>query len=363
MNTRNITKRIHVGSVPVGGGAPVSVQSMTNTDTRDPDSTLAQILALQKAGCDIVRVAVPDRKASDRMREIAEGSPIPVIADIHFDYRLALRSIDAGVHGIRINPGNIGDAKKVAMVARAIREAGICIRVGANSGSFHKKFKNIRKDTEGIAQALVKSALEQCRLLEKHGVEKIKVSLKSSDVATTVMACRKLAEVSDYPQHVGITEAGTLRRGIIKSSVGIGAILSSGIGDTIRVSLTADPVEEVKTGIMILESIGLRAGAPEIVSCPTCGRTEIDLIKLAGRIEAEIEKIKSSGAIIGLKKIAIMGCVVNGPGEASDADLGIAGGKERGALFSKGRLVRTVQEKDLLRAFLEELRKHTFHRE
>ena len=358
-----MTRSIHVGSVPVGGGAPVSVQSMTNTDTRDPDSTLAQILALHKAGCDIVRVAVPDRKAADRMREIAEVSPIPVIADIHFDYRLALRAIDAGVHGIRINPGNIGDAKKVAVVAGAILEAGICVRVGANSGSLHKKFKNIKKDSEGIAQALVESALEQCRLLEKHGVGKIKVSLKSSDVATTVMACRKLAEVSDYPQHVGITEAGTLRRGIIKSSVGIGAILSSGIGDTIRVSLTADPVEEVKAGIMILESIGLRSGAPEIVSCPTCGRTGMDLIALAGRIEAEIEKIKSSGAVIGLKKIAIMGCVVNGPGEASDADLGIAGGKGRGALFSKGRLVRTVQEKDLLRAFLEELRKHTFHRE
>lgn len=358
MITRNRTRRIYVGAVPVGGGAPVSVQSMTNTDTRDADSTLAQIFALHEAGCDIVRVAVPDMKAAARLREIAESTPIPVIADIHFDYRLALKAIESGVHGIRINPGNIGDAKKVAAVAKAVLEAGICIRVGANSGSLHKKYKNKGNDSDGIALSLVNSALEQCRLLEKYGVEKIKVSLKSSNVVSTVLACQKFAEVSDYPQHIGITEAGTLRKGIIKSSVGIGSILLSGIGDTIRVSLTANPVEEVKTGIMILESIGLRAGAPEIVSCPTCGRTEVDLIGLASQIESEIERIKSSGSIIGLNKIAVMGCVVNGPGEASDADLGIAGGKGRGAIFRKGKLLKTVHEKDLFEAFMEELRKY-----
>ncbi len=354
------SRKIHIGSVPVGGNAPVTVQSMTNTRTEDVEATLNQIKKLAAYGCDIIRIAVPDRRASERISEIVNGSPIPVVADIHFDYRLALSSIKAGVHGIRINPGNIGDEKALKAVASALLESGISVRVGANSGSLPEKFRNLKKNDpakkdENLADALVMSALEQCNLLEKYAVKNIKVSLKASDVRSTVMAYRKFAKIADYPLHLGITEAGTPRRGIIKSAVGIGALLLDGIGDTIRVSLTADPLEEVKVGIQILESAGLRTPHPEIVSCPTCGRTEIDLLGLAERIENEIERIKSSGRSINLAKIAVMGCVVNGPGEASDADLGIAGGKGRASIFSKGKLIRTVPENEILEVFLEEL--------
>lgn len=359
---RKKTRKIHVGNVPIGGAAPVSVQSMTNSDTRNAGATVSQIKNLVSAGCDIVRVAVPDLKAVEKLPEIIQRSRIPIIADIHFDYRLALGAIRAGIHGIRINPGNIGSEKSVKAVAEAAGEKGIPIRVGSNSGSlpkglFQSKIKAGLKHDEALAESLVSSALEQCRILEKYGFKDIKVSLKASSVPVTVMAYRKFAKLADYPLHLGITEAGTLFRGAVKSSIGIGALLLDGIGDTIRVSLTADPVEEVKTGIMILESVGLRHSGPEIVSCPTCGRTEIDLFGLVEKIENEVEKIRASGKKLRIKKIAVMGCVVNGPGEAKDADLGIAGGRGKTAIFAKGKLLGTCSEKQAFQAFMKELKK------
>jgi (E)-4-hydroxy-3-methylbut-2-enyl-diphosphate synthase len=363
MKKRKETRKLQIGAVPVGGGAIVSVQSMTNTDTRNADATIAQIKELWKAGCEIIRVAVPDREAAEKLPVIIAESPIPVIADIHFDHRLALMAIKAGIHGIRINPGNIGDAKKVRAVAEAAGEKNIPIRVGANSGSLPKKIIETmnRKSgdrTEILADALVKSALGECRILEKFGFKNIKVSLKASSVPATVMAYRKFADLADYPLHLGVTEAGTLLRGTVKSSVGIGTLLLEGIGDTIRVSLTADPIEEIKVGIMILESAGLRRAEPEIISCPTCGRTEIDLFGLVGKIEAEIEKIKASGKKIKIGKIAVMGCVVNGPGEAKDADLGIAGSKNgMAAVFKKGKMKGVFPEDEALKIFREELYK------
>ena len=364
MKKHRETRKFHIGTVPVGGGSPVSVQSMTNTDTRNADATVAQIKELWKAGCEIARVAVPDRKAAEKLEVIVGESPIPIIADIHFDHRLALMAIKAGVHGIRINPGNIGDAKKVRAVAEAAGEKNIPIRVGANSGSLPKNIVGImnRKSgdrVESLADALVKSALHECRILEKYGFRDIKVSLKASSVPATVMAYRKFANLADYPLHLGVTEAGTLIRGTVKSSVGIGTLLLEGIGDTLRVSLTADPVEEVKVGIMILESAGLRRAEPEIVSCPTCGRTEINLFGLVEKIEAEIEKIKASGRKFKIGKIAVMGCVVNGPGEAKDADLGIAGSKNgMVAVFKKGKLKGVFPEDEALKIFREELYKN-----
>ncbi len=363
MKKQRKTRKIYIGKTAVGGGAPVTVQSMTNTDTRNADATVAQIKELWKAGCEIARVAVPDGKAAEKLEAIIAGSPIPVIADIHFDHRLALMAIKAGIHGIRINPGNIGDAKKVRAVAEAAGEKNIPIRVGANSGSLPKNIIETmsRKSgdrCESLSDALVKSALTECRLLEKYGFRNIKVSLKASSVPATVMAYRKFADLADYPLHLGITEAGTLLRGTVKSSVGIGTLLLEGIGDTIRVSLTADPVEEVKVGIMILESAGLRKAEPEIVSCPTCGRTEINLFGLVEKIESEIERIKASGRKIKIGKIAVMGCVVNGPGEAKDADLGIAGSKNgMAAVFKKGRLKGVFPEEEALKIFSEELYK------
>jgi (E)-4-hydroxy-3-methylbut-2-enyl-diphosphate synthase len=352
MQKRRRSKQIEVGNVAVGGEAPVSVQSMTNTDTRDVKATLAQIGILAGNGCEIIRLAVPDTQAAAALHEIVAGSPIPVIADIHFDYRLALQSIAAGVHGIRLNPGNIGDEDRIRQVAEAAGNAGIPIRVGSNSGSISKKLmEKLRKSGQSeesiIAAALVESALEQCRLLETYGFTQIKVSLKASDVPLTITACRRFAEETDYPLHLGVTEAGTPGRGIVKSAVGIGALLLAGIGDTIRVSLTADPVQEVIAGIRILEACGLRSAEPEIVSCPTCGRTEIELIELAERVETLINSIKASGKKIKLKKIAVMGCVVNGPGEAKDADLGIAGaGKGRVALFEKAEITGTYSQQE-----------------
>ncbi|HCE45923.1 MAG TPA: 4-hydroxy-3-methylbut-2-en-1-yl diphosphate synthase [Lentisphaeria bacterium] len=362
MAKRSNTRRIYIGRIPVGGASPVTVQSMTNTDTRDSSATIRQIRKLAESGCDIIRVAVPDIAAAGRLPEILEKSPIPVIADIHFDFKLALASIDAGVAGIRINPGNIGDEKKVRAIAEAAGAKNIPIRVGANAGSLPREFLSKLggkrpHDECRLAEALVKSALNECRILEKFGFRDIKVSLKASSVPVTVMAYRKFSGESDYPLHVGITEAGTLVRGTIKSAVGIGALLLDGIGDTIRVSLTADPVEEVKTGIIILESAGLRKAEPELVSCPTCGRTEIDLMGLVHKVESEIEKIRKTGTRIKLKKLAVMGCVVNGPGEARDADFGIAGAKKsRAAVFMKGRLKGIYSEAaamEMLRIELE----------
>ncbi len=348
---RERSRRVNVGSVAVGGGAPVSIQSMTNVDTRDVAASLAQIRALTGAGCQIVRLAVPDLRAAEALKDIVSASPAPLVADIHFDHRLALASIKAGVHAIRINPGNIGSSEKVRELAEAAGEAGVCIRVGSNSGSlpkglFEAKLARGLSHDAALAEALVDASLEQAKLLESYSFRAIKVSLKASSVVATVAACRRFVELSDYPLHLGVTEAGGAWRGAIKSAVGIGTLLLEGIGDTIRVSLTADPLEEVKAAIAILEAAGLRKPCPEIVSCPTCGRTEVDLIGMAARVEALVERLKASGKKIGLAKIAVMGCCVNGPGEASDADLGIAGGKGNFMLFEKGRRLATLPESE-----------------
>jgi (E)-4-hydroxy-3-methylbut-2-enyl-diphosphate synthase len=354
------TKKIKLGNVEIGGGAPVSIQSMTNTDTGDALATLAQINTLFDAGCEIIRVAVPDRKAIDALPEIIEKSQIPVIADIHFDHRLALGAIAAGIHGIRINPGNIGDQAKVIEVAEAAATTGVPIRVGANSGSLPAgMYENELKDKtpqDAMAISLVKSAFQQCQLLEKCGFDQIKVSLKSPDVPVMVKAYRMFASRSDYPLHIGVTEAGTLTRGTVKSAIGIGALLLDGIGDTLRVSLTADPVEEIKTAILILETVGLRTAHPEIISCPTCGRTEFDLFALVDKIEQEITTIKKSGIKLNIKKVAVMGCVVNGPGEAKDAELGIAGVKGgKASVFLHGESIGTFPEQEALNIFKEKL--------
>jgi (E)-4-hydroxy-3-methylbut-2-enyl-diphosphate synthase len=334
---------------------------MNTTDTRDIQASISQIRALADNGCEITRLAVPDMEAATALAEIVMQSPIPVIADIHFDYRLALQSIASGVQGIRINPGNIGSEARIIKVAEAAGEADIPIRVGSNSGSISNKLLKKLRDSgvdenRIITEALVQSALEQCRMLEKYGFNQIKVSLKASDVQMTLAACRRFAEETDYPLHIGVTEAGTPARGIIKSAVGIGALLLDGIGDTLRVSLTSDPVQEVITGIRILEACGIRSAQPEIVSCPTCGRTEIDLITLAEKVEKLIDSIKASGKKIILNKIAVMGCVVNGPGEAKDADLGIAGaGKGKVAVFKKARIIGTYPESEGFKVLSDEI--------
>ena len=353
LHPRRTSRSIRVGSVQIGGGAPVVIQSMTNTDTRDAAATLMQIRELAAAGCEVVRVTVPDQTAVDALPEILAGSPLPVIADIHFDYRLALASITAGIHAIRLNPGNIGSADRVKAVAEAAGEAGIPIRVGANSGSlpkglFQAKLASGLSHDEALAEALVEAAMEQVRLLEQYSFTDLKVSLKASSVPVTVRAYRKFAESSDYPLHLGVTEAGTAFRGAIKSAVGIGALLLDGIGDTIRVSLSAPPVEEIRAAQAILEAAGLREAAPELVSCPTCGRTSWDLIDMAGRVERFIAEVKSSGKKISLRKVAVMGCAVNGPGEAADADIGIAGGNQAGELlvFKFGKPVSRLPQEE-----------------
>ncbi|MBR4056825.1 MAG: flavodoxin-dependent (E)-4-hydroxy-3-methylbut-2-enyl-diphosphate synthase [Oscillospiraceae bacterium] len=341
---RKQTRQIHIGSVALGGGAEVSVQSMTNTKTSDASATLAQIARLAEAGCDIVRCAVPDTAAAEAMREICKNSPIPVVADIHFDYKLALASVEAGVSKIRINPGNIGSRERVRAVADACREHSIPIRVGVNSGSIEKELleKYGRSPT-----ALVESALGHVHILEDIGFSDICISLKSSDVTETVEAYRRLSERVDYPLHIGVTEAGTAYNGIIRSSVGIGTLLMEGIGDTLRVSLTADPVEEIHAGIAILKAVGLRRDGVHVISCPTCGRTQIDLIPLANEVEKALSHVKKS------LTVAVMGCVVNGPGEAREADYGIAGGKDEGLLFRKGVVIGKVPADKLCAALLD----------
>lgn len=363
MIQRRQSRQIKVADVAIGGGAPVSVQSMTTTDTRNVQASLAQIKALAENGCEIIRLAVVDMTAATALEEIVAQSPIPVIADIHFDHRLALQSIASGVHAVRINPGNIGGKERIRQVAEAAGKAGIPIRVGSNSGSLSARLvQRLRKGAEDdesiIARALVQSAMEECQKLEAYGFTQIKVSLKASSVALTLAACRRFANETDYPLHIGITEAGTPGRGIIKSAVGIGALLLEGIGDTIRVSLTADPIEEVVAGIRILEACGLRSAEPEIISCPTCGRTEIELIALTKRVEQLVNSIKASGKKIKIKKIAVMGCVVNGPGEAKDADLGIAGaGKGRVAVFKQGKIIGTCSEEEAFKILYDEIHK------
>ncbi len=348
------TRSLRLGNVMVGGGAPVSVQSMTNTDTHDVAATLAQIRALADVGCEVARVAVPDAAALPALADLVRQSPVPVIADVHFDYRLAVAAIEAGAAGVRINPGNIGGRAKVEAVARAAAAHDTVVRIGVNSGSLEKEL--LARCGGPTPEALVESALRGCELAEAAGCRNIKVSLKSSSVPDTVAAYRLFAARADYPLHIGVTEAGTLRGGLIKSAVGIGCLLLEGIGDTLRVSLTASPIEEVKAGIRILEAAGQRAAWPELVSCPTCGRTQIDLVAVAEAVEAEIDRLQSAGYRIGLRKVAIMGCVVNGPGEARDADLGLAGGNGMGVLFRHGQVVRSLPEAELLPALLSELR-------
>ena len=343
--SRRNSRLIRVGAVAVGGDSPVSIQSMTNTDTRDAAATLNQIRALHRLGCQIIRVAVPDPAAAAAIRAIRAESPIPVVADIHFDYRLALAAMENGADAIRLNPGNLNDEGGLEQVAALAVERGIPIRVGANSGSGRTALvrryqsRGMSRD-EAVAEALVDSALEQCRLLESFGVTQIKAALKSSSVPVTVAAYRKFAARTDYPLHIGVTEAGTPARGVIKSAVGIGTLLMEGIGDTLRVSLTGDPAEEVIAGRRILEACGLRDAMPEIISCPTCGRTEIDLIGLAEKVEELVAEIKESGHDIKLRKVAVMGCAVNGPGEARDADLGVAGSRNgKLVIFKFGKVV------------------------
>ena len=344
---RKETKEITIGSVTIGGKNPVAIQSMTNTRTEDVHATVEQIHRLEEAGCEIVRCAVPTMAAAAALKEIRSQIQIPLVADIHFDYRLAIAALENGADKIRINPGNIGSEERVRAVVEKAKEYGVPIRVGVNSGSLEKKY--LEKYGRVTAEGIVESALEKASFIEKMGYDRLVLSIKSSDVLMSIQAHELLTERTDYPLHVGITEAGTLFSGSIKSAVGIGVILHEGIGDTIRVSLTGDPVEEVKAAQYILKSLGLRKGGVEVVSCPTCGRTRIDLISLANQVETLV-----TGYDMDIK-VAVMGCVVNGPGEAKEADLGVAGGIGEGILFKKGELIRKLPENQLLGALKEEL--------
>ncbi len=345
MKERKITKKVTIGDRVIGGGNPILIQSMTNTKTEDVDATVAQILALERAGCELVRCTVPNLNAAKAFKEIKKQIHIPLIADIHFDYRMAIAAMENGADKIRINPGNIGSNERVKAVIDCAKERNIPIRVGVNSGSLEKEY--LEKYGKVTAEGLVESALGKVALIEDLGYDNLVVSIKSSDVLMCADAYRLFSEKSDYPLHVGITEAGTLLSGNIKSSIGLALILSQGIGDTIRVSLTGDPVEEIKSAKLILRTLGLRQGGIEIVSCPTCGRTQIDLIGLANQVEALCQEIPLD------LKVAVMGCVVNGPGEAKEADIGVAGGDGVGLIIKKGEIIKKVPEKDLL----EELRK------
>jgi (E)-4-hydroxy-3-methylbut-2-enyl-diphosphate synthase len=345
MIRRRVSKPINIGGVTIGGGAPITVQSMTKTDTRDAKATVRQIKQLQEYGCEIIRVAVPDMEAANAIVDIKKEIKIPLVADIHFDYRLALAALQNGVDGLRLNPGNIGEPEKIKKVVLAAKERQVPIRIGLNGGSLPKTTN--KKLT--VAERMVEAALGQIKLLESLNFDLIKVSLKAFDVPTTIEAYRSIAAKMPYPLHVGITESGTPRTGVIRSAVGIGALLWEGIGDTIRVSLTAPPKEEVITGYEILKSLNLRQRGPTLVSCPTCGRTEADVVKLAQEVEKRLQKIDKP------IKVAVMGCVVNGPGEAKDADVGIACGKGKGVIFKKGEKVAVVEEKDFLTALMREV--------
>ena len=347
--TRDKTKRLNLGQVPIGGGAPVAVQSMTSSDTRDPEATLAQIQRLSQAGCEVIRCAVPDLEAAQAFGPICAASPLPVVADVHFDARLAVAALENGAAGLRINPGNIGGEEAVKRVVEAAKAHGAPIRVGANSGSLPKDL--LAKHGGPCPEALVEAALRHVRFLEKRGFDQIKVSLKSSSVLDTIAAYRLFAKESNLPTHLGVTEAGGLLAGTVKSSVGIGALLLEGIGDTLRVSLTADPVREVEMAWHLLRACGLRQRGVEIISCPTCGRTEIELIELVEAAEKELAFIKTP------LTVAIMGCVVNGPGEAAHADVGVAGGRGQGVLFAKGEVLKKVPESDLLEALMNQVRR------
>ena len=345
MNPRRISKPVQIGNVTVGGNSPIVVQSMTKTDTRDVMSTTTQIKELEDCGCELVRVAVPDAEAAQAIQVIKRGVALPIIADIHFDYRLALIALEAGADGLRLNPGNIGEPKRVQTIALAAKERNVPIRIGVNAGSLPKP----TNPQLTITQQMVEAALQQIRLLESLNFDLIKVSLKAFDVPTTIEAYQDIAQKIPYPLHIGITEAGLPRTGIIRSTVGIGTLLYLGIGDTIRVSLTAHPREEVIAAYEILKSLDLRQHGPVLVSCPSCGRAEVDIVKLAEEVEAKLLKIDKP------IKVAVMGCVVNGPGEAKDADIGIACGKGRAVLFKKGEKIGTVEEKDFLTALMAEV--------
>ena len=356
------SRKIKVGKVEIGGDAPVSIQSMTNTPTGDPDLTLAQIESLARLGCDIIRVSVDNEKDCDGLKVISAASPIPVVADIQFDASTAIGAIHAGAAGVRLNPGLVRDPAQLRPVAQAALEYDVPVRVGVNAGSVGVDVlkKNLAlglPHDEALVKSLVEAALRQCDQLESLGVSAIKVALKSSSVPVTVAAYREFAQRTDYPLHIGITEAGTCERGIVKSAAGIGSLLLAGIGDTLRVSLTAPPEEEIIAGLLILESCGLREAQPEIVSCPTCGRTEINLVELAKDVEKIVREIKSSGKTIHLNKIAVMGCPVNGPGEAKDADLGIAGSKSGKQLliFKAGKVLGAYPCQEGFERFKQEL--------
>jgi len=346
---RRATRQIRVGPVPVGGDASIAVQSMTNTKTSQVDATVAQIQRLTAAGCEIVRVAVPDQSAAEAIARIKARIQIPLIADIHFDHRLAIAAARAGADGLRINPGNIGGRRNVQAVVACAKDLGLPIRIGVNAGSLEKDL--LAKHGGATPWAMVTSAFRHMTLLEDYGFDQIKISLKASDVARTVAAYRLLSKKTDYPLHVGVTEAGGLFPGIVKSALGIGMLLAEGIGDTIRVSLTRDPVEEVRVGYEILRALNIRHRGPEIVSCPTCGRCDIDLFSVVEQVE---EGLLGTTAPI---RLAVMGCVVNGPGEAREADLGIAGGQGKGILFKKGRVIRKVPQEQLVEVLLEEVQK------
>ena len=350
---RKKTRPVFLGKVKVGGNAPVAVQSMTSTDTRDVKATVRQIRRLEEAGCEIVRVAVPDREAAAALTEIKKQITIPLVADIHFNYRLAIEAIESGVDGIRINPGNIGK-EKILKIVESAKSRGTVIRIGINAGSLEKDL--LKKYGGPSSSALVESALRSLALLENAGCESIKLSVKASDVITTVKANRELSGKTDYPLHLGVTEAGSIINAAVKSAIGMGILLYEGIGDTLRVSVTGDPVAEVGVAYAILRAIGMRKVGPDIISCPTCGRCEINLFKLTQEVENKLAGMKS------YLKVALMGCVVNGPGEAAEADIGIAGGKGYGLLFKKGRVIKKVKEKDFVTVLLAEIDSMVAHR-
>jgi len=339
-------REVFLGRVKIGGNAPISVQSMTKTDTRKPSPTIKQIHQLEEAGCEIIRVAVPDMEAAKKLSSIKKAISIPLVADIHFDYKLALEAIKQGIDGLRINPGNIGSKERVRMVVEAARGGNIPIRIGVNAGSLEKRL--LKKYKHPTPEAMVESAMDHIHLLEAFQFFDIKVSLKSSDLLDTIQAYRLIHSKTDYPLHLGITAAGPLFSGTVKSSIGLGILLAEGIGDTIRVSLTGSPLEEVRVGYEILKVLKLRQRGPEIISCPTCGRCEINIIEMVGKIEKELSTLPHH------LKIAVMGCVVNGPGEAREADIGIAGGRGGGVLFKKGKVIRKLKEEDLTSVLIKE---------
>lgn len=347
MFVRKSTRPVRVGNLQIGGGAPVAVQSMNNTDTHDIEATLRQIDQLAEAGCEMTRLAITDRKAAEAFGRIRSRSVLPLVADIHFDYRLALAAIEAGADKVRINPGNIGSEDKVEAIALAAKTKNIPIRIGVNSGSLSQR----QIDAHGgvNARAMVASVMEYVALLEKFNFYDLVLSIKASDPALTIEAYRLLSAMTDYPLHIGVTEAGTMREGVVRSAVGIGALLAEGIGDTLRVSLTADPVEEIRAGWSILKALGLRRRGPELISCPGCGRTAVDLQPVAEAVERELEKIKLP------IRVAVMGCAVNGPGEARHADIGLAGGKGEFFIFSRGRIVRKVKQHEAVAALMQEI--------